>query len=233
MTIVGAPNGTIVVEGWSKNEIEVSAEVEMQAETEADLAQLAQVNGFILDESLGHVRVLSVGTHDTAYMKRVAKKFPKKLLNSPFRINYTIKVPNFCDLEINSGRGDLTLANVEGAMVINALEGNGSLNLIGGTINATFGKGDVDVKINTRSWRGRHVDIQLAAGNLNVQFPQNMSAEVDASVLRTGRIENSIASLKQRERAKFTEKSMLARAGNGGAQLSFTVGDGTLKMQNY
>jgi hypothetical protein len=36
--------------------------------------------------------------------------------------------------------------------------------------------------------------------------------------------------LKPRVRPKFTEKSMAAKAGNGGAPLSFTVGDGTLKL---
>lgn len=232
LTIIGAPNGLISVEGWNKNEVEISADIEVQAENEADLAELSKISGFVIDDSLGHVRVLSVGTHDKDYMKRVAKKFPKRLLNLPFKIDYRIKVPNYCDLEINSGKGDLTVSTVEGAMQINALESNATLNLIGGTIDATFGSGNVDVKIETRSWRGRHANFQLAAGNLNVQFPSNISAEIDAAILRTGKIENSFASLKPRDRSKFSEKQIIARAGNGGAQLSFTVGDGTIKIQN-
>ncbi len=60
-----------------------------------------------------------------------------------------------------------------------------------------------------------------------------MNAEVDASILRTGKIENALTSLKPRNRSKFSETSMLAKAGNGGALLSFTVGDGTLKMSNW
>lgn len=232
LTIVGAPNGLIIVEGWNKNEIEISADIEVQAENEADLAELSKISGFVLDEGFSHVRILSVGTHDKDYMKRVAKKFPKRLLNLPFKIDYRIKVPAYCDLEINSGRGDLMISTVEGAMQIKALESNATLNLIGGTINATFGSGNVDVKIGTRSWRGRQAVFQLATGNLNVQLPQNMNAEIDASVLRTGKIENSLTSLKPRDRSKFSERQILARAGNGGALLSFTVGDGTIKMQN-
>lgn len=232
LTILGAPNGSIFIEGTNKNEIEISADIEVQAETEADLAELSKINGFILDESTGHVRILSVGTHDKEYMKRTARKFPKRLLNLPFKIDYHVKVPTFCDLEINSGKGDLTISAVEGAFQINALESNAILNLIGGTIDATFGSGNVDIKIGTRSWRGRHANFQLASGNLNVQFPANMSADINASVLRTGQIENSFTTLKQRERSKFTDKQILARAGNGGAQLSFTVGDGRIKMQN-
>mgnify|MGYP001610951201 CR=1 FL=1 len=233
VTIVGAPSGSITIEGWTKNEVEISAEIEMQAATEADLATLSAVSGFAVDQQFGHIRIISLGTHDKDYLKQVAKKFPKHLLNSPLKIDYKVKVPQFCDLDINSGKGDLKISKIEGAMQIKAFEGDAMLDLISGTISATFGSGNVDVKINSRSWRGRQANFQVATGTLNVQFPQNMNAEVDATVLRSGKIENSLTTLKPRDRSKFSETSMLAKAGNGGALLSFTVGDGTLKMSNW
>lgn len=233
VTIVGAPVGSVTIEGWQKNEIEVQAEIEIQAGTEADLAQLAQVNGFVLDEDFGHARIVSIGTHDRDYMKRANKKFPKHLLGMPFKIDFRIKVPIFCDLEINGGRGDLTLSKVEGAMMIKFLESNAKMDLVGGSIDATFGSGNVDVKINKPSWRGRMLNVALSNGVLNVQFPPNMSADLDASILKTGKIESSLENLKPRERAKFSEKSIVARAGNGGALLSFTVGDGGLKLSSW
>ncbi len=230
VSIVGAPNGAITVEGWLKNEVEITAEIEVQGATESDLAQLAQISTYILDESFGHLRISSVGVYDKQYVKSVAKKFPKNLMEMPLKIDYKIKVPTYCDLEIDGGNGDLTLSNVEGAMRIKVLESNAKLNLVGGTILATFGKGNVDVTIPNRSWRGRSADIQLATGIMNVKFPPNLTAFVYAQVLRTGQIESSYDLLKPRERAKFTDKSINAKAGNGGAQLSFTVGDGTLKI---
>jgi hypothetical protein len=230
VSINGAPNGSISIEGWRKNEVEITADIEVQAETETDLAMLAQVNTFVLDENFGHITVQSVGAHDKKYLKSAAKKFPKNLLALPFRIDYRIKVPVYCDLEINGGRGDLTLSNVEGMIRINVLETNARLDLIGGTLQATFGSGTVEVTIPTRGWRGRSADVQLASGTMNVRLPPNLSAELDAKVLRNGQIENSYNTLKPRERAKFTNKSIAAKAGNGGANLSFTVGDGTLKL---
>lgn len=230
VSIVGAPVGSIEIEGWQKNEVEISVEIEVQAESETDLAQLAQINGFTFDETMGRVSIISVGTHDKDYMKRTAKKFPKHLLNMPFRIDYKIKVPVFCDLEIDSGKGDLDLSNVEGAMRINGLETNAKLKLSGGTVVAIFGKGNVDIEIPTRSWRGHGLDIQMANGTLNLALPPNLNADMDVKVLRIGKIENLYTTLKPRERTKFTEKLMLAKAGNGGAKLSFTVGDGTLKI---
>ena len=230
VSIIGAPQGSITVEGWGKNAVEITAEVEMKAETEADLTELAKVNGFAIDDDLNHIRITSVGTHDKNYLKRVAKKFPKRLLGLPFKIDYVIRVPAYSDINIDGGSGDLNLSNVEGTMRINFLESNAKLNLIGGTIFATIGKGDVTVVVPNRSWRGRSVDVQLASGTMIVQLPLNLNANIDGEILRYGRIENALTVLKPRERAKFTEKSIQAKAGNGGAALNFMVGDGTLKL---
>ena len=230
VSIIGAPAGSIKIEGWQKNTVEITAEVEMQAETEADLTELAKVSGFVIDNDFGHLRITSVGTHDKTYLKRVAKKFPKRLLGLPFKIDYVIKVPVYSDLEIDGGKGDLTLSNVEGSMRINVLETNAKLNLIGGSIAATFGTGTVAVVIPNRSWRGRSADIQLASGTMNVQVPLNLNANLDATILRVGTLENTLANLKPRPRTQFTEKAIQAKAGNGGAPLSFTIGDGTLKL---
>ena len=233
VSIVGAPVGAITVEGWQKNEVEVSAEIEIQAENEADLELLSKINGFVLDQDFGHIRIITVGTNDKEYLKRIAKKFPKQLMDKAFKIDFRIKVPAYTDLEINGGHGDLTISKVEGAMKIKVLEGNGNLTLTGGAVDAVFGSGNVDVNIVSRSWRGRSADFQLAGGQLNVVLLPNTNADINASILRTGKIENSIATLKPQPRApKFTEKSMSARSGNGGVVFNFTVGDGTLVIKN-
>ncbi len=230
VSITGAPNGAISIEGWQKNEVEITAEIEVQAATEEDLATLSQISTYILDEGFGHLQISSVGVYDKQYIKSISKKFPKNLMTMPLKIDYKIKVPTYCDLEINGGNGNFTLSNVEGAMRIKFLETNAKLNLIGGTVLATFGKGNIDITMPKRSWRGRSADIQLAVGAMDIKFAPDLTAFVDAKVLRTGQIENSYELLKPRDRNKFTDKSINAKSGNGGAQLSFTVGDGTLKF---
>src|SRR6185503_18342946 len=110
LTIIGPPSGSIVIEGWQRSEVEISANIEWQAGSEQDLAQLVLVNNFVLDEDANHLRILSTGTHDKAFMRRVAKKFPRNLLGLPWKIDYRIKVPLATDLEINAGNGPITLS---------------------------------------------------------------------------------------------------------------------------
>lgn len=231
VSVAGAPNGSIRVEGWNNSQVQISAEIEISANSEAELEQLAKVTGFILEESTGRTAVVSVGTHDKAYMKKVAKKFPKTLLGLPFRIDYVIKVPRYCDLQIDGGKGDLYVAGIDGTMKINFLDSNAKLDLVGGAIFATFGGGTVDVNVPTRSWRGRVADISLASGVMNVTLPPSLNAEIDASILRSGKIDNTYAALKPRTRKDtFTEKLIAAKSGTGGIPLKFTVGDGSLNI---
>jgi hypothetical protein len=231
VSIVGAPAGSIRIEGWSNSKVQLEAEIEIQAPTEADLNILHQVTGFILDESFGRTDITTVGTHDKAYLKRIDKKFPKHLIGLPFKIDYVLKVPRYCDLQIDGGKGDLYVGGVDGTIKVNYVDTKATLDLVGGGVYATFGAGTVDVTVPSKSWRGRFADIQLAAGTMNISLPPSLNAELDATILRSGAIENSFADLKPRTRKDpFTEKMIAAVSGNGGVPLKFTVGDGRLKI---
>jgi len=41
LTIYGAPEGSVTVEAWPRNEIDITADIEWRADTEEELAQLA------------------------------------------------------------------------------------------------------------------------------------------------------------------------------------------------
>lgn len=232
VSISGAPQGSIKVVGGNTNEIEITAEIELQAGSEADLAKLAEVTGFITEESSGRTGIITFGTHNKLGDKKLWKKFPKDLLQLPFRVDYVVTVPRYTDLEINGGKGDLSIAGVEGSMKISFLDVKANIEVITGATNAVFEKGTVDVVLGARGWRGRTADIMVATGDLKVRMPSNVSAEIDALVQRNGAIENSLPGLKQRDRkVPFTEKSIMAKVGVGGVPLKFTVGNGTLKME--
>jgi hypothetical protein len=230
LTILGAPAGSITIEGWSRNEVDITAEIELHADAEEDFARLGAINGFLLDEDVNHLRILTTGMHDKVFMRRAAKDFPKRLLGLPWKIDYRIRLPLYTDLEIDAGRGPINLSGVEGAVRLNALESDATLAFTGGTVSVTIGVGTINLNIAARSWRGSGADIRLASGSLIIQLPANFNADINADILRTGQIENTIATLLPREHTNPGPRSIKARAGAGGATLSFTVGDGTLRL---
>src|SRR5688572_26996231 len=153
LIVTGAPVGSIKIEGWSNREIEISAEIEVQAANEKDLDAMSEATGFVLDESLGRTTITSVGTHNKKYVKKLGKRLPKNAAQLPFRIDYVIRVPSYSDLLIDGGRGDLTISGVEGTLRLNFIETKARVDLVGGGIIAVFGKGSVDLVIPRSSWR--------------------------------------------------------------------------------
>ena len=230
LTLIGPPDGSITIEGWPRSEVEISAEIQLRADTETDLDLLAAVNTFVLDEDANHLRVLSTGTHDKAFMRTVAKKFPKTLLGLPWRIDYRIRVPFATDLDINAGRGPVNIAGVEGNIQLAASESAVNLKLTGGTVSATIAIGKVHLEIPARNWRGVGATLRVAAGDIAVEVPSGFSADFDAEVLRSGKIDASFEDLARTSRG-VDPRTLSARAGAGGAAFKLTVGDGLIYIR--
>jgi hypothetical protein len=231
VTLSAAPAGSIVIEGWQRNEVELTASIELQAPTAADLDLIAPLNNFTVDVDVNHIRILTSGTHDRAFMKRVAKNFPKNLIGLPWKVDYRIKMPALTDLEIDAGNGPITISGVEGALHLNALSSNADLSLTGGLVSVTVQSGTVNLSIPARGWHGLGSELRLASGHLNVELMPGFSGDINADVMRLGEIKVGYPDLQSREGSSINSKSIRARAGSGGATLNFTVGDGTIEIK--
>ena len=230
LTLVGAPAGSIRIESWAKNEVEISAEIELRADTEADLDRLAVLNTFVVDDDTNHIRVMTVGTHDKAFMRTAAKKFPKELLGLPWKIDFRIRVPVAIDLDINAGRGPVSISGTEGDLRLTAAESATTLQLGAGSLAATVATGNVKLTVPSRSWRRGGVDIRVAAGEITLELPAGFSADLDGEVIHSGQINYSYAGLEQREKPGLTPRRMKGRAGAGGAFINLTVGIGNINI---
>jgi hypothetical protein len=232
VTVVGAPAGSLIIEGWQRSEVEVTAQIELQAPTTADLDRLAPLNNVAIDEDANHVRIITTGTHDKKFLKRAAKDFPKSLVGLPWKIDYHIKVPAMIDLIVDSGNGPIRLSGVEGGIRLNALQSDADLSFTGTDVSVLIQTGTVRVSIPVRAWRGIGAEIRIASGKLNLELAPGFSADIDAEVLRIGEVKSSFPGLEPRERNSITPKSVRARAGSGGAHLKFTIGDGIIDISS-
>jgi hypothetical protein len=229
LTLVGAPAGSITVEAWARDEIDVTAEIELHADTEEDLALLAQVNGFAFDVEGSHVRVVTTGTHDRKFMKRW-KEFPARLLAMPWRIDYRVKVPPVIDMDVSAGGGPLAFRGTDGSLRLSAGDSNAVFDLSGGDVQATILSGSVLFRAGAQSWRGRGATVRLASGTLTVALPARFDADVDAAVLRAGEITGRHDSFAPRDDAPQSPRAWRVRAGAGGAPLRFEVGEGAIRF---
>ena len=231
VTLSGAPAGSIVIHGWQRNEVEIKATIELQAPTAADLDLLATLNTFVVDQEVDHIRILTTGTHDRAFMKHATKKFPKALLGLPWKIDFQISLPAMTDLEVDAGVGPIELSGVEGALRLNALSSVADLELTGGLVSVLIQGGEINLRVPNRNWHGLGAEVRLASGKLSVELAAGFSGDLNADVLRTGEIRSTFPDLQPRSPNSIGPTSVRARAGMGGATLNFTVGDGTVEIK--
>jgi hypothetical protein len=232
VTLSAAPRGSIVIEGWERNEVDVTATIELQAPTAADLDRLAVVNNFAFDVDMNHIRIITTGTHDRAFMKRMAKGFPKALYDLPWKIDFVVRMPVMTDVIVDSGVGPISISGVEGALRLNAMSSDADLSLTGGLVQVLIQKGTIKLRIPARSWHGLGPEFQLASGAMTVELLPGFSADINADVLRAGQIKSTFADLQPTSRNSIQPSSIRARAGSGGATLTFTVGDGSIEIKN-
>ena len=232
--IVGAPNGSISVEGTSRAEIEITATIRTEAPTDADLDAVAGFTTFAIEEGSGRIDLYTVGSHNKLGDKKIWKKIPKNLLSLPFKIDYVVRVPYYCDLSINGGVGALKISGVEGAIKASMVNSDASISLRGGSFALTIGTGNIDLSFPERNWRSGIIDTQLSHGNLKVTLPYNLGAEIDAVVANGGVVKNELTDLKPRRNdVPFSEREVIGKLGNGGVAMKFLVGSGNIELTRH
>ena len=141
-------------------------------------------------------------------------------------------MPLSTDLEVNTGRGPISIASVEGNIQLSAAESEVNLSLAGGTLSVTIAVGKVNLSIPMRSWRGSGAELRVAAGELTIELPAGFNGDINADILRSGHIEDSYGALEERKtRGVNGPNQMRVTAGAGGAFFQFTVGDGTIYIK--
>ena len=233
-SIIGAPNGSILIEGTSRSEIEITATIQTEALSDADLDAVGVFTTFALEEGSGRLAVFTVGSHNKLGDKRIWKKIPKNLLSLPFKIDYVVRVPYYCDLSVNGGIGSLKILNIECAIRASMVNSDANVALRGGSLALTVGTGNIELSFPERNWRSGTIDTELSNGNMKVSLPFNLGADIDAVVANTGAVNSDIIDLKPRQAdAPFTEREIIGKLGSGGVAVKFLVGSGNIKLLRH
>jgi hypothetical protein len=229
LAIAGAPVGNVKVSNSTTDKITIEATIEVQAATEADLAGAAALTGFVVQETLGRVAIVSVGADSRRKFTNDEKKLIKRLKGMPYRIDYQIGIPKYCNVEIDGGRGEIQLVGADGRHRITGVDAEVSAH-VSGFLSIALQKGKADIQV-VPTWRMDGIEASVVAGDISLRVAHGVSANLDASVLRGGKIvTNDGLKLIPRDERKFpfTEKVVSGKLGSGGSGIKLTVGDGNI-----
>jgi hypothetical protein len=179
LTLVGAPHGDVSVVGWRGQAISLVARISISAPTQQDIDKLASIIGMVVDESGPVIAVETAGPHDKKTLK-AAKNFPKALTKMPWRVDYTVRVPEYTSVQLGVVDGNAEVADVNGAVAITSLRGSVTVRNVGGFTKVTAGEGNVTLATVDRTWRGAGTDVVAAHGDIKLQAPAEFGALLDA-----------------------------------------------------
>ncbi len=170
-------NGTIEVESWNRNSIEVRADIEVKAKRRREAEEFLDRVEIIMDVHRGRATI------EVDYPRRSGSDgffgwlFGKKI---QVKVDFQILVPE---------RADLTLRSVNGAITVDGIEGEASFGTTNGSVEARDLQGSVDAHTTNG-----HIDIELVEvdpnvgmsfrstnGGIEISLPHDIRADLEVS----------------------------------------------------
>jgi DUF4097 and DUF4098 domain-containing protein YvlB len=247
--------GNVIINSWSKNEVEVKMYGNEKAEENLTF----------------DVSAVDAGVRVDAQSKSGAK------IKGNLSVKFDIKVPSNYNVDIHTGGGNVKLDVLTGNAKINTAGGNIDVDKVTGNINASTAGGNIsidgskgnvdlstsggnikvdgfdgDVNVSTAggnikldgsngevkastaggnikleySGKNMGIDLSTLAGSINVEIPADFDAEADISTL-TGNINSDFGSPKN----DFVSSHLKTTINNGGNKLKCSTLAGDVKLK--
>lgn len=231
------PQGSLTVTGSKRSELIVQATIRVEGASPAELAALAKRIGFQLDTRDTRLHLLSLGPAAKNLSRKerraVSEGLASPLLRLPYRVDYTVVVPEYTDLEIAVFDGDLSLSGVYGGIVFTVQQGRVLLNGMAGTVVGRLATGTARVELNGRSWRGAGLNLQVGVGDIVLSVPRGFAADVTLAASTPLDIRYPLN--REPDIPSDTPFGLRTRGrfGVGGAELQLMTARGTLRVEPY
>ena len=168
-----------------------------------------QVKSESTEDAEAHLKELVVDVRDLTNKVFVKTTQPSFLGGRSYIVNYTITLPYDMEIDVNSLNGRVTL---------NEIHGNAYVGLTNGNID-----GEITLPLDGT------IDMQLANGILELDIPQNTSAEFEATTA-TGTI--NISNLVLQNQVQ-TPKSLTGTCGDGRGTISLRTTNGEIVVKGF
>lgn len=178
--------GNVTVNTWNKNEFKVNVEIKAYANADADAQKLldqVEINDNKNNSVIAFATMIGDSNHKSFWsiLNIDSKTAVRKTV-----INYTVYMPAKNPLTITNSYGAVTLPDLSGKVTIKSSYSNltsRALTNADNTINIKYGSANMESLVGS--------NLQVAYGSLNLQWAQNLKANISYSTAKIGKISNS------------------------------------------
>ncbi|MBN1164125.1 MAG: DUF4097 family beta strand repeat protein [Candidatus Krumholzibacteriota bacterium] len=214
-------NGSIAVEGWNRDEIEVYAQIKIKAPSKSKAQKILKRIEFEVDSDSGSL-----------YIKARIPKIRQDGLFSFFgsnrttvNITYSVKVPY---------RTDLNLESVNGRIMVDEVEGEFRLKSVNGRVKAFSMRGEGDIQtvnggvdcVMEGFPRGGKLRIRTVNGGISLEIPEDAGARLESRT-SNGRIRMDVELSKVK---KLKRKRIEGTIGDGDGYIYLQTTNGKISI---
>jgi hypothetical protein len=217
-------NGSIQIDGWDRDEIDVYAEIKIKAPSKTKARKLFKKIHFEVDEKPSMVSIEAV----------LPKIRQDGFLNIFFgdrtsiAIGYTIKVPHSTNLNLETVNGGIDAKNVKGGFTLRTVNGSIDFRSMWGEGKIRTVNGSIDCIIEDLPGNGS-LKLNTVNGCIKLRLPDDADGRFDAKTVN-GRV-NLDLSLREGIRIKRTSaKGVL---GEGGGKFHIRTINGNISLKSF
>ena len=219
--VLGNTNGSIEVEGWDREEIDILAEIKIKAPSKSKAQKLLNHLHFDIDEGDDRIAI-------KADLPRIRQDSFLNLFfgdKTSISIDYTVKVPNRADLQLETvnGRvateevsGTFDLRTTNGGIDMRSMEGEGEAHAVNGAIEAVI----VDLP------EDGDLTLKTVNGGIELKLPEGTGGRLEARTIN-GHID---LELDLRETIKIKRTSVKGILGDGRGTIYLKTTNGSISI---
>jgi hypothetical protein len=198
-----SPDGSLTVEGWDENRVEV---------------RVTKRGGTAEERSNARVT-----------LRQSDRLFSLAAPNSPVKVFFEVKLPRSARrVELSSGTADVKVSKLEAPLAISVRDGSINLEDVRASVQAKSINGNIEVVYRSTKREGTH-EFTTVNGNISVRLIEGLAANVKASVVNGSIDVDSGLGLEPQKRQ--VGWYIDAPLGEGGEVLSLKTVNGSIRIQ--
>lgn len=209
ITVDGGTNGGASVIGWDRNEIEIHARIQTQAESLERARALAD-----------DVRFNTDGT--------IEADGPSTSRREHWSVTFVIYAPRGTDIDLRAHNGPVSARELNGRLVLETHNGPVSLRNVGGDVRARTQNGPVRVELSGSRWDGGGLEARTQNGPVTLIVPEGYNAELETGTVNGPMSIDFPMTVTLQGRVG---RSLRTTLGNGGPSIRVTTQNGPLSVR--
>lgn len=102
---------------------------------------------------------------------------------SGWHVSFEVWVPGKADVTVRTRNGGISIADVSGTLLVEAVNGGVSLSRLSGDVRGTTVNGGISVELGRDRWQGAGLDARTTNGGLRLKVPDGYSCQLGLSTV--------------------------------------------------